>query len=75
MSVHIGNLLCMFDESLSELDESVSKIVRHLERGYPERALMRAQETQKKIVKMQKIVDKVKKHACGDLHNNVEKEI
>lgn len=61
MKYDLGNLLCMFEESLI-------KLIRHLEMGYPDRALMRA-------VEMHRAVVKLKDHAVGAVHNNVEKEI
>lgn len=57
----LGNLLCMFDESLE-------KIVTHLVKGYPDRALLRTKE-------MQKVIDKLKKHCCGAYGNGVEKKL
>lgn len=57
----LGNLLCMFEESLI-------KLIRHLETGYPDRALIRALE-------MHKVVTKLKSHAVGTVHNNVERKI
>lgn len=41
----LGNLLCMFDESLE-------KLIKHLEGGYPDRALIRAREMKKAIEKL-----------------------
>jgi hypothetical protein len=40
MVVDLGNLLLTFDESLA-------RIIEHLEKGYPDRALIRAKETRK----------------------------
>jgi hypothetical protein len=45
MKYDLGNLLCMFDESLD-------KLIKHLESGYPDRALVRAKETKKVIEKL-----------------------
>jgi hypothetical protein len=39
-TIDMANLLAMFDESMS-------KIIEHLETGYPDRALIRAKETQR----------------------------
>ena len=61
MKYDLGNLLCMFEESLI-------KLIRHLETGYPDRALIRALE-------MHRIVTKLKDHAVGTVHNNVERKI
>ena len=41
----LPNLLCMFDESLA-------KLIRHLEDGNPEKALMRAKEMRGAIKKL-----------------------
>lgn len=57
----LGNLLCMFDESLD-------KLIAHLEKGYPDRALMRAKE-------MRNAICKLKKHACGVMMNHVERKL
>jgi hypothetical protein len=57
----LGNLLCMFEESLI-------KLIRHLEAGYPDRALIRATE-------MHKAITKLKAHAVGEVHSNVEKKL
>ena len=57
----LGNLLCMFEESLI-------KLIRHLEMGYPDRALMRA-------VEMHKAVTKLKAYAVGEVHSEIEKKL
>ena len=57
----IGNLLCMFDESLC-------KLIQHLENGNPDKALIRARE-------MRGAIGKLKSHCVGEIHNNVEKKI
>lgn len=57
----LGNLLCMFDESLE-------KLITHLENGHPDRALMRARE-------MRSAICKLKKHACGAVMNHVERKL
>jgi len=57
----LGNLLCMFDESLG-------KLINHLETGYPDRALIRAKE-------MRRAIDKLKKHACPAVHNHIERKL
>ena len=57
----LGNLLCMFEES-------ILKLIRHLETGYPDRALIRA-------VEMHRVIVKLKDHAVGTVHNNVERKI
>jgi hypothetical protein len=43
----LPNLILMFAESLD-------RIVSHLENGYPDRALMRAKETQKAMCRLKK---------------------
>jgi hypothetical protein len=58
MNYDLGNLLCMFDESLI-------KLIRHLESGYPDRALMRAQE-------MHKAIERLKNHCQPEVHNHIE---
>lgn len=55
----IGNMLCMFDESLE-------KLIIHLEKGFPDRALMRAKETRK-------VIQKLKKHCVPEINNHVAK--
>jgi len=57
----LGNLLCMFDESLI-------KLINHLESGYPDRALIRA-------IEMHKAIAKLKGHCVGEVHSNVERKI
>ena len=57
----LANLLCMFDESLM-------KIITHLENGNIERALNRARETHKAI-------DKILGHCVGDYHTEIERRI
>jgi hypothetical protein len=49
-------------------DESLGKLINHLETGYPDRALIRAKE-------MRKAIDKLKKHACPAVHNHIEKKL
>ncbi len=61
VSYDLGNLLCMFDESLS-------KLIHHLESGYPDRALIRAKE-------MHKAITRLKGFCVGEVHTNVEKKI
>lgn len=61
MTYDLGNLLCMFDESLQ-------KLIHHLESGYPDRALMRAKE-------MHKAIDKLKCHCVPQVHNAVERRL
>ncbi len=50
----LGNLLCMFDESLD-------KLIKHLEGGYPDRALIRAKE-------MKKAIEKLKGHCVAETY-------
>ena len=57
----LGNLLTMFLES-------TDKIIRHLEEGYPDRALIRAKKTRDAL---QKLVN----HCIGPYHNGVEKNL
>ena len=57
----LGNLICMFDESLA-------KLIGHLESGNPEKALMRAKE-------MRAAICKLKSHCVGEVHDNVAKKI
>lgn len=57
----LGNLLCMFDESLS-------KIIKHLEDGYPDRALIRSKKTH---TALQKLIN----HCVGEFHKEVEKKL
>ena len=57
----IGNLLCMFDEDLD-------KLIKHLEMGNPDKALMRAKE-------MRGSISKLKDHCVGDVHSRVERKI
>lgn len=45
MAYDLGNLLMMFDESCQ-------KIIRHLEDGYPDRALIRARKTHEALQKV-----------------------
>ncbi len=54
--VDFGNLLCMFDESLG-------KLITHLESGAPEKALMRAKE-------MRGAIGKLKAHCVGEVHSD-----
>ena len=61
MKYDMGNLLCMWEESLL-------KLIRHLEAGYPDRALVRAVEMHKAIVKL-------KAHCVGAVHNDVERKL
>lgn len=57
----LRNLLCMFDTSLD-------KLVKHLEAGYPDRALMRAKE-------MQRVVEKLKCHCVHEYHDYAERKL
>jgi hypothetical protein len=58
MRYDLGNLLMMFDESCE-------KIIRHLEDGYPDRALMRARETRKALRKlMDHCAEHLEKEIC-----------
>ena len=61
MKYDMGNLLCMWEESLT-------KLIRHLETGYPDRALIRA-------IEMHKAITKLKAYCVGDVHNDVERKI
>lgn len=47
--MHLCDLLNM----LAMIDESLEKIIEHLEKNYPDRALMRARETHKNVSKLQ----------------------
>jgi hypothetical protein len=49
-------------------DESLSKLIHHLESGYPDRALIRAKE-------MHKAITRLKGFCVGEVHTNVEKKI
>ena len=57
----LANLLCMFDES-------INKIIKHLESGNVQAALGRARETHK-------AVDKLLGHCVEGYHSRVEKKI
>jgi len=57
----LGNLLMMFEQSLK-------KIIVHLEEGYPDRALIRAKKTSDAF-------EKVLTHCIPDMHGEVEKKI
>jgi len=55
------NLIFMFDESLC-------RIIKHLEAGTPDKALLKAKE-------IHIVIEKLKSHLVGDVHNDVEKKI
>lgn len=57
----LANLLWMFDESLC-------KVIRYLEDGNAEKALIRANE-------IHNTIGKLKCHLVGETHNAVEKRI
>lgn len=61
MKFNLPNLLLMFDES-------IVKIIDHLEAGRTEKALTRAKETHKAI-------DKILGHCVTECHREVEKRI
>lgn len=57
----LGNLLLM-------LDESVSKIINHLEKGKPEAALLRSQQ-------VHEVLQMWIKHCAGDINDEVGRRI
>lgn len=57
----IGNLLCMFDESLE-------KIIAHIEKGFPDRALLRAKETSK-------VIQKIRQHCVPEVNGHIARKL
>jgi len=70
-----GNLLCTWEKCLIDLNESVTKLIKHLSEGYPDRALIRAKDTKAAIERMTTHIRKMKDHCVGEVHTNVERKI
>jgi hypothetical protein len=75
MIYDIGNLLCTWEKCLIDLNDSINRLIVHLENGYPDRALIRAKETKAAIDRMTSYIQKMKCHCVGEVHNNVERKI
>jgi hypothetical protein len=75
MKYDLGNLLCTWEKCLLDLNESMKKLIGHLDQGYPDNALIRAKETQGTIENMIAHIQKMKDHCVGEVHTNVERKL
>jgi hypothetical protein len=71
----LGNLLCTWEKCLIDLNDSVKRLIVHLDNGYPDRALIRAKDTKAAIERMTVHIQKMKNHCVGAVHTNVERKI